>query len=138
MDYRWSITARKLPTNLKNGLTAAYRIGISRATPLTGVLKFPMHPVNISTFGSMRQSAIWPATKISVHIPHRILKATGKVDFRLLSCNHFIGKDIAYFHTLFWPATLEGAGFSQTHRRICPWFFNRRRRQNVQIPRHLY
>ncbi len=24
---------------------------------------------------------------------------------------HFIGKDILYFHTLFWPATLEGAGF---------------------------
>ena len=24
---------------------------------------------------------------------------------------HFIGKDILYFHTLFWPAMLEGAGF---------------------------
>ncbi|MBF0272430.1 MAG: methionine--tRNA ligase [Magnetococcales bacterium] len=24
---------------------------------------------------------------------------------------HFIGKDILYFHTLFWPATLRGAGF---------------------------
>jgi methionyl-tRNA synthetase len=24
---------------------------------------------------------------------------------------HFIGKDIAYFHTLFWPAQLDGAGF---------------------------
>ncbi len=24
---------------------------------------------------------------------------------------HFIGKDIAYFHTLFWPAMLEGADF---------------------------
>lgn len=24
---------------------------------------------------------------------------------------HFIGKDIAYFHTLFWPAMLTGAGF---------------------------
>ncbi|MBS9777458.1 MAG: methionine--tRNA ligase [Gammaproteobacteria bacterium] len=23
---------------------------------------------------------------------------------------HFIGKDIAYFHTLFWPATLQGSG----------------------------
>ncbi len=26
---------------------------------------------------------------------------------------HFIGKDIVYFHTLFWPAVLEGAGFKQ-------------------------
>ena len=25
--------------------------------------------------------------------------------------HHFIGKDILYFHTLFWPALLEGAGF---------------------------
>lgn len=24
---------------------------------------------------------------------------------------HFIGKDILYFHSLFWPATLKGAGF---------------------------
>ena len=24
---------------------------------------------------------------------------------------HFVGKDIAYFHTLFWPATLMGAGY---------------------------
>ena len=24
---------------------------------------------------------------------------------------HFIGKDIAYFHTLFWPAQLQGAGY---------------------------
>jgi methionyl-tRNA synthetase len=24
---------------------------------------------------------------------------------------HFIGKDIAYFHTLFWPAVLEGGGY---------------------------
>ncbi|MEK8088254.1 methionine--tRNA ligase [Thermithiobacillus plumbiphilus] len=24
---------------------------------------------------------------------------------------HFIGKDIVYFHTLFWPAMLEGAGY---------------------------
>jgi methionyl-tRNA synthetase len=25
--------------------------------------------------------------------------------------HHFIGKDIAYFHTLFWPAMLHGSGF---------------------------
>ncbi|MBQ2790135.1 MAG: methionine--tRNA ligase [Thermoguttaceae bacterium] len=26
--------------------------------------------------------------------------------------HHFIGKDITYFHTLFWPATLQTAGFN--------------------------
>ncbi len=38
-------------------------------------------------------------------------------DFRLwwqnadTEIHHFIGKDITYFHTLFWPAMLSGAGF---------------------------
>ena len=31
---------------------------------------------------------------------------------------HFIGKDIVYFHTLFWPAVLEGAGF-RTPTSVC-------------------
>ena len=34
--------------------------------------------------------------------------------------HHFIGKDILYFHTLFWPAVLEGAGFSAARRRCTP------------------
>ena len=30
--------------------------------------------------------------------------------------HHFIGKDIVYFHTLFWPAMLKTAGFCLPHR----------------------
>ncbi|MDP9066696.1 MAG: methionine--tRNA ligase, partial [Pseudomonadota bacterium] len=30
--------------------------------------------------------------------------------------HHFIGKDILYFHTLFWPAVLEGAGYRRPTR----------------------
>ncbi len=30
--------------------------------------------------------------------------------------HHFIGKDITYFHTLFWPAMLKAAGFNLPHR----------------------
>jgi methionyl-tRNA synthetase len=30
--------------------------------------------------------------------------------FDAAELHHFIGKDILYFHTLFWPAVLEGAG----------------------------
>jgi methionyl-tRNA synthetase len=30
--------------------------------------------------------------------------------------HHFIGKDITYFHTLFWPAMLEAAGLALPHR----------------------
>ncbi|WP_075180078.1 methionine--tRNA ligase [Neptunomonas phycophila] len=35
---------------------------------------------------------------------------------------HFIGKDIAYFHTLFWPALLEGSGFRKPNGVFCHGF----------------
>jgi len=35
---------------------------------------------------------------------------------------HFIGKDIAYFHTLFWPAMLHGAGFRTPNAVYCHGF----------------
>lgn len=35
---------------------------------------------------------------------------------------HFIGKDIAYFHTLFWPATLHGAGYRKPTGVFCHGF----------------
>ncbi|MDY6978985.1 MAG: methionine--tRNA ligase [Pseudomonadota bacterium] len=35
---------------------------------------------------------------------------------------HFIGKDIAYFHTLFWPAMLHGAGFRTPSAVYCHGF----------------
>ncbi len=35
---------------------------------------------------------------------------------------HFIGKDIAYFHTLFWPAMLHGAGFRLPNGVFCHGF----------------
>ena len=33
---------------------------------------------------------------------------------------HFIGKDIAYFHTLFWPACLHGSGLPDAERGLLP------------------
>ncbi|PIE25095.1 MAG: methionine--tRNA ligase [Neptuniibacter caesariensis] len=35
---------------------------------------------------------------------------------------HFIGKDIAYFHTLFWPAMLEGSGYRKPNGVFCHGF----------------
>lgn len=35
---------------------------------------------------------------------------------------HFIGKDIAYFHTLFWPALLHGGGFRKPSAVFCHGF----------------
>ena len=37
---------------------------------------------------------------------------TGGADDEKTEIHHFIGKDITYFHTLFWPAMLKIAGFS--------------------------
>jgi len=35
---------------------------------------------------------------------------------------HFIGKDIAYFHTLFWPAVLHGSGYRTPTKVFCHGF----------------
>ncbi len=35
---------------------------------------------------------------------------------------HFIGKDIAYFHTLFWPAVLNGSGYRTPTKVFCHGF----------------
>jgi methionyl-tRNA synthetase len=41
---------------------------------------------------------------------------------------HFIGKDIIYFHTLFWPATLHFSGRARLH--------HGQRREDEQVARH--
>ena len=51
---------------------------------------------------------------------------------------HFIGKDIAYFHTLFWPAMLHGAGFRMPERSVLPRLPDRERAEDVQVARHLH
>ncbi len=38
------------------------------------------------------------------------MKISGKKDSQN-DVYHFIGKDIVYFHALFWPAMLEGANY---------------------------
>ena len=37
---------------------------------------------------------------------------------------HFIGKDIIYFHTLFWPAMLDNADLRNAKCSLCNWFCN--------------
>ena len=51
---------------------------------------------------------------------------------------HFIGKDILYFHTLFWPAMLSNSDYRRPTRVFCTRVFNRQRRKNVQVARHFY
>jgi methionyl-tRNA synthetase len=51
---------------------------------------------------------------------------------------HFIGKDILYFHALFWPAELLHFGGRTPTRRLRARLPDRRRRQDEQEPRHLH
>ncbi len=64
---------------------------------------------------------VWLDAPIGYMASHRNwLQKTGRPDHEFdaawdpestTELHHFIGKDILYFHTLFWPALLEGAGF---------------------------
>ena len=47
---------------------------------------------------------------------------------------HFIGKDIAYFHTLFWPACLHGGGFRMPSAVFCHGFLTVNGGENVEAP----
>ncbi len=51
---------------------------------------------------------------------------------------HFIGKDIVYFHSLFWPAMLEGSNFRKADQPVRSRLCHGKRRQDVQITRYLY
>jgi len=64
---------------------------------------------------------VWVDAPVGYMASHRHwLARTGRPDSEFVAAwapdsatelHHFIGKDILYFHTLFWPALLDGAGF---------------------------
>ena len=51
--------------------------------------------------------------------------------------HHFIGKDITYFHTLFWPGMLEDGRIQPAHEGAHPRLSHRRRREDVQEQGHV-
>lgn len=51
---------------------------------------------------------------------------------------HFIGKDIVYFHSLFWPGHAGRQQLPQADQPICSRLCDGERRENVQVSRHLY
>jgi methionyl-tRNA synthetase len=51
---------------------------------------------------------------------------------------HFIGKDILYFHALFWPAELHHAGFRTPSGGVLPRLPDGERVEDVQEPGHLH
>ena len=88
--------------------TRASPTGTSRATRRTSASRSPTRRASTSTSGSTRRSATSRASR-------RISRSCG-IDFAQFLAGadvdqyHFIGKDIVYFHTLFWPAMLKFAG----------------------------
>ena len=82
---------------------------ISRDAPYFG-FKIPQH--------QNKYFYVWLDAPIGYMSSFRNYCAKQDIDFNhywradsTTELHHFIGKDIAYFHTLFWPALLEGAGF---------------------------
>ncbi len=51
---------------------------------------------------------------------------------------HFIGKDIVYFHTLFWPAMLMAAGYTLPSQIVVHGMLTVDGEKNVKVPWHFY
>jgi methionyl-tRNA synthetase len=82
---------------------------ISRDAPYFG-FEIPGHPG--------KYFYVWLDAPVGYMAASMALAARESVDFKqwwasdsTAELHHFIGKDILYFHTLFWPAVLQGAGF---------------------------
>ena len=58
-------------------------------------------------------SATWRRSRTQQQARRHRLRQLLESGLRRRASYHFIGKDIAYFHCLFWPAMLEGANFPQ-------------------------
>jgi len=63
---------------------------------------------------------VWLDAPIGYFASFKNYCVSNNIDFEAFIANgadtemyHFIGKDILYFHTLFWPAMLEGAGLKK-------------------------
>jgi methionyl-tRNA synthetase len=76
---------------------------ISRDAPYWG-FEIPTRPASISTSGWMRRLAIWPVSRTYCDRAGLRFDDFWNPDSDA-EVYHFIGKDIAYFHILFWPAS---------------------------------
>ncbi|MES2505005.1 MAG: methionine--tRNA ligase [Myxococcota bacterium] len=104
----WTQKAGVLPAEVQNSLQGWFADGlkdwdISRDAPYFGFL-IPGE--------SDKYFYVWldaPVGYISLSEAAGMLERWSDPDTKII---HFIGKDIVYFHTLFWPAMLMGAGYT--------------------------
>ena len=88
-------------------------------------------------FGWMRQSATWLRSK-------NLCDREG-IDFNEFwgensdaELYHFIGKDIVYFHSLFWPAMLEGSEYRKPTNVFAHGYVTVDGAKNVKITWYIY
>ena len=121
MDRRaGSIASRRWRTRRGNGSTGAatrrLATGISRATRPTSAFRFPDSPGKYFYVWLDAPIGYLACAQATTSIPARLRHVGELRSFNeFLAANdteqiHFIGKDIIYFHTLFWPAMLKFAG----------------------------
>ena len=117
--------------------------GTSRATRPTSAFRFPTSRASTSTSGSTRRSAISRRSRATSTAARRRQTATPEPS--PTACRqptreqyHFIGKDIVYFHTLFWPAMLEFAGkpYRTPTNVFVHGFLTALGREDVEVARH--
>ena len=100
--------------------SAACTTGTSRATRPTSASKFPARRASISTSGWTHRSATWPASRTCATRHGHGLRRDSGTRIPSAELYHFIGKDILYFHALFWPAMLEHAGYAHARPAFSP------------------
>ena len=107
------------------------------ATLLTSASKCPTRRASISMSGSTRRSATSRASRLCARKRGLDFDRywTSESESELY---HFIGKDISYFHNLFWPAVLHGAGYAPSDRRQCARLPDDQWTEDVQVARHLH
>jgi methionyl-tRNA synthetase len=117
---------------------------ISRDAPYFGI-EIPTRRASTSTSGWTRPSATSPPEEPFRQGPGRPSLARGLAHLAELrrvrrrsavEQVHFIGKDIVYFHTLFWPAMLKFSGRKTPNQVNVHGFITVNRREDEQEPRH--
>ena len=85
----------------------------------------------------MRRSAISAASAISPIAPGLDFDSFARPghDTEMV---HFIGKDILYFHALFWPAMLHFAGYRAPTKVFAHGFLTVDGAEDVQVARHVH
>ena len=128
--------SRQLPRRTTSS-TSRCATGTSRARPPTSASRSPTARATTGTSGSTPRSATSASTREWCDATRRGLR-------RLVArateteIHHFIGKDITYFHTLFWPAMLKTAGLQPADEGPHPRLPHRRRREDVEAQGHLH